>query len=175
MEYMPVWNACQAPCLEKGVAAEIPERYNRLVDDARDRVRRRLAEFLKRDDAPNQAEFAESVGYKQPWASRVLKRGPRLDDLDRIAALIGCDPDDLVTKKPRDLSRHGPPGESPHAGGDDATAQAGVFTDEARRALADRIEDALGVLASAVGILRGDAAPAGSAKAARGSRRRQAR
>jgi hypothetical protein len=106
------------------------------VDNARERARRRLVAFFQQDGAPSQEAFAEAIGYSQSWVSKILTRGPKLEDLDAIAAAMGLSTTDLVSA--RDLPRHTNPVEQALSAGRvpvDTTAP-GVFTVGARSGLA---------------------------------------
>jgi len=101
------------------------------MDSARERARRRLVAFFARENAPTQEAFAEAIGYSQSWVSKILTRGPKLEDLDAIAAVMGVSVGELIAA--RDLSRHTEPVERtlPMEDVPVATAAPRVFTVDA--------------------------------------------
>lgn len=92
---MPNQTTCQA---RTGIyfSAPILFGYNLTVENARERARIRLAQFFERDDHPTQKEFAAKCGRTQTWAAKLLEHGPRLQDLDAIAAEIGMTSQEMI-------------------------------------------------------------------------------
>jgi hypothetical protein len=70
--------------------------YQVRVEDPRERARRRFEAWYKRQDQMTQATLAKEVGRTQGWVSKVLARGPRLQDLDLVAGFMGCTAAELV-------------------------------------------------------------------------------
>jgi transcriptional regulator with XRE-family HTH domain len=131
------------------------------VDNARERARRRLVAFFQRDEAPSQETFAETIGYSQSWVSKILTRGPKLEDLDAISAAMGLSTTELVSS--RDLIRHEARPDSADVGSPDPRDLE----------LAERLESALGTVSAVVLALRGEAPTARAAETTRPRTRRK--
>jgi transcriptional regulator with XRE-family HTH domain len=142
------------------------------MDSARERARRRLVAFFERDGAPTQEAFAEAVGYSQSWVSKILSRGPKLEDLDAIAAAMGVSVGDLIAA--RDLPRHTKPVERTPSLEEVpvATAAPRVFTVDGGwdRALAAEVRKTIAALSQLSAALDREAAAARDA-APRSARR----
>jgi len=148
--------------------------YNLAVDGARERARKRVVAFLDASAATTQETFAARCGHKQSWVSKLRERGPRMEDLDAIAAEMKVSVADLVGPEERDLIRHADTVDSPSAkeGPHDAAVAPGVLpSDTARRvAIAGQVQQVIAALTGVVETLA-DSTPAARRDAPRRARR----
>jgi hypothetical protein len=79
----------------------LSDRYASPMSNARERVRARFlawAEEVKRSRIYTQDELANRLGWTgQSSFSKKVKAGPRLEDLDAVAAIMGVSVSDLVS------------------------------------------------------------------------------
>jgi hypothetical protein len=145
------------------------------MDTARERARRRIVAFFQREGAPTQEAFAETVGYGQSWVSKILTRGPKLEDLDAIARAMHITVEQLVGE--RDLVRHTPPVQPSSAVEDvaDAADHPGVLqtTLPHHAALAAEVHRTIAALAQFAAVLDREAAAVGQSSAGPDRRHRQ--
>jgi hypothetical protein len=100
MEYMTKWNRSQ---VLNGICADviIPSWYQSGVANPRERARRRFLEWWDANKPLTQKEIAARLkehGFlrSQSWVSKARGGGPRLEDLDEVAWLMGTQPETLV-------------------------------------------------------------------------------
>lgn len=98
---MPIQNGCQDL---NGISFQrpIPTWYTGSMPNARERARRRVQRWweAQKDQGATQEKTGQRLNRSQPWVSKtLLTKGPRMEDLDRIAEMMGIPVEALVSKR----------------------------------------------------------------------------